>query len=468
MFTASGKTIRFAGFLRAYVEGTDDPAAELGDQEMVLPKVEVGDEVSADGQLALEALEPKGHETVPPARYTDASLVKRLEEDGIGRPSTYASIISTIERRGYVWRQGKALVPTFTAYAVTHLLKQHFGALVELGFTGQIEEDLDEISKGERERDDFLADFYYGGGGRDWPGLKHLVENEHADRLSRDRARHPSRQRRARRGADRSLRAVRADRGGLGGASTRRSPMTCRRPNSRWKRRSRWSRPGPRARTASAPIRSSGLPVYLMTGRFGPYVQLGETPEKGSKEKPRRASLTRDDGDGPVTLERALELLSLPRLVGHDAATGEDILANFGRFGPYVKRGDDFRSLASDTQVFDVTLDEAIELFSREKPSRRSAGRKVLRDLGPHPDSGAVVQLIEGRYGPYVSDGTTNASVPKDVEGDALTLDAAIGLLRAREGTKPAGRGRKAARAATGADDTGDQAQSAPARKRSA
>ena len=178
VFTASGKAIQFAGFLRAYVEGSDDPAAEIGDQETVLPKLSVGDLVSADGPLALESLEPGGHETLPPARYTDASLVKRLEEDGIGRPSTYASIISTIERRGYVWRQGKALVPTFTAYAVTHLLKEHFGALVELGFTGQIEENLDEISKGERERDDFLATFYYGDGGREWPGLRPLVENE--------------------------------------------------------------------------------------------------------------------------------------------------------------------------------------------------------------------------------------------------------------------------------------------------
>jgi DNA topoisomerase-1 len=207
--------------------------------------------------------------------------------------------------------------------------------------------------------------------------------------------------------------------------------------------------------------------VYLMTGRFGPYVQLGETPEKGSKEKPRRASLTRDDSDGPITLERALELLSLPRLVGHDAEVGEDIVANFGRFGPYVKRGSDFRSLASDAQVFGVTLDEAIELFRQEKPSRRTASRKVLRDLGAHPDSGATVQLLEGRYGPYVSDGTTNASLPKDAESDALTLDAAIGLLRAREGVKPAGRGRPGAARRSGATTRGTR-RKAPARKRSA
>jgi DNA topoisomerase-1 len=186
----------------------------------------------------------------------------------------------------------------------------------------------------------------------------------------------------------------------------------------------------------------TGLPIYVMSGRFGPYVQLGETPEKGSTEKPRRASLTRDDSELSLTLERAVELLSLPRLVGHDPEHDEDIVANFGRFGPYVKRGSDFRSLASDADVFAVTLEEAVELFRQEKPTRRGATRKVLRDLGPHPESGLELRLLEGRYGPYVSDGTTNASLPKDVAAEDLTLERAIGLLREREGVKPAGRSR--------------------------
>jgi DNA topoisomerase-1 len=466
VFTASGKTIQFAGFLRAYVEGSDDPAAEIGDQEMVLPRVQVGDEVSADGPLALEALEAKGHETVPPARYTDASLVKRLEEDGIGRPSTYASIISTIERRGYVWRQGKALVPTFTAYAVTHLLKEHFGALVELGFTGQIEEDLDEISKGERERDDFLADFYYGGGGREWPGLKHLVENEtQIDYPVTQLGTHP----------DSGVPVVvRIGRFGpyvqIGeGSDAVNASVPDDMPPAEFTLDAAVALVEARSKAPDSvgTDPASGLPVYLMSGRFGPYVQLGETPDKGSKQKPRRASLTREDGEGPITLDRALELLALPRLVGHDAESGEDIVANFGRFGPYVKRGSDFRSLAADAQVFEVTLDEAIELFKQEKPSRRAPTRTVLRELGAHPDSGAAVQLLEGRYGPYVSDGTTNASLPKDVESDALTLDAAIGLLRAREGIKPAARGRKGAARRSGATTRGT-GRKAPARKRSA
>ena len=441
VFGASGKAVRFPGFLRAYVEGSDDPAAELGDQEMVLPALQVGDTVSADGPLVLESLDTKEHETSPPARYTDASLVKRLEEDGIGRPSTYASIISTIERRGYVWRQGKALVPTFTAFAVTKLLKEHFGALVELGFTGQIEEDLDEISKGERGRDDFLATFYHGGGGRQWPGLKSLVEQEtQIDYPMIALGQHPET------GAPVVVRIgkfgpyvqVGEGESAINASVPEETPpadLSLERAIELAEARAK----GP-ASLGTDP--ESGLPIYVMSGRFGPYVQLGETPEKGSTEKPRRASLTRDDSESSLTLERALELLSLPRLVGRDPEHDEDIVANFGRFGPYVKRGSDFRSLASDADVFAVTLEEAIELFRQEKPTRRGATRKVLRDLGPHPESGIELRLLEGRYGPYVSDGTTNASLPKDVAAEDLTLERAVGLLREREGVKPAGRSR--------------------------
>jgi DNA topoisomerase I len=438
VFTASGKTIQFAGFLRAYVETSDDPTAELGDQETVLPKLSVDDLVSADGPLALESLEPMRHETVPPPRYTDASLVKRLEDDGIGRPSTYASIISTIERRGYVWRQGKALVPSFTAFAVTHLLKEHFGALVELGFTGLIEENLDEISKGERDRDDFLTTFYHGGGAREWPGLRSLVENQaQIDYPVIELGVHPDT------GAPIVVRIGRfgpyVQVGEGEEAMTASIPddvppadLTSQRAVELVEDRAK----GP---SSLGHDPATGQPVYLMNGRFGPYVQLGETPEKGSKEKARRASLSGIDSPETITLDRALDLLSLPRLVGRDPDSGEAIETNFGRYGPYVKRGDDFRSLSADAEVFTVTLDQAVELFKQEKPSRRSASKKVLRDLGDHPDSGATIQLLEGRYGPYVSDGTTNASLPKDLENEAVTLDAAVGLLRARKDAKTAG-----------------------------
>jgi DNA topoisomerase-1 len=211
----------------------------------------------------------------------------------------------------------------------------------------------------------------------------------------------------------------------------------------------------------------SGLPVYLLSGRFGPYVQLGETPEKGSTEKPRRASLTASDTPSSITLERALELLSLPRSVGRDPDSDQEIVANFGRFGPYVKRGDEFRSLANDAAVFEVTLEEAVELFRQEKPSRRSASRTVLRELGPHPVSGSTVRLLEGRYGPYVTDGTTNASLPKDVSADAVTLESAMLLLQAREGAPPRG-GRGRGRGTGGSGGRGTAKRRAPARKRRA
>ncbi|WP_396623451.1 type I DNA topoisomerase [Luteitalea sp.] len=444
VFSATGKAIKFAGFLRAYVEGSDDPASELGDQETILPKLAVGDRVVAPGQgpVTLMGLDPKAHETVPPPRYTDASLVKRLEEDGIGRPSTYASIIQTIERRGYVWRQGKALVPSYTAFAVTHLLKEHFGQLVELGFTGRVEEDLDQVSNGELDRTAFLEQFYNGQEG--WPGLRHLVTNE--DRIDYpviDIGSDPASAQKV---------VVRIGRYGayvqMGDANasipddvapadfTLEQALTLLREKTQ----------GPQSLGADP---KSGLPVYVLNGRFGPYVQLGEVPEKGSKEKPRRASLTKNDRPDTMTLARALELLSLPRLVGHDAETGQDIIANFGRFGPYVKRGDEFRSIGADSDVFTVTLDQAIALFKQEKKSGRgrTATRTVLREVGLHPASQAKVEILEGRYGPYVTDGTTNASVPKDVAVESLTLEEAVGLLKAREGapTKK-GRGRAPAK----------------------
>ncbi|HEX2883443.1 MAG TPA: type I DNA topoisomerase [Candidatus Limnocylindria bacterium] len=444
IFTASGRTVQFAGFLRAYVEGSDDPAAELGDQETVLPRLSVGDEVAADGPLALGALEAKGHETVPPARYTDASLVKRLEEDGIGRPSTYASIISTIERRGYVFRQGRALVPTFTAFAVTHLLKEHFAELVELGFTGQIEENLDEISKGERARDEFLAAFYDGDAARDWPGLRPLVENEtQIDYPIIPLGEHPE---------SGAPVIVRIGRFGpyvqVGeGDEARNASVPDDMPPADFSLEQAVELVESRAKgpTSLGTDPASGKEVYVMSGRFGPYVQLGETPEKGSADKPRRASLTAADDPATVTLERAIELLALPRSVGRDPDSGEEIVANFGRYGPYVKRGSEFRSLASDDEVFTVTLDEALELLRQEKPSRRSAGRKVLRELGTHPASGVPVRLLEGRYGAYVTDGTTNATLPKDLDAEELTLETAVTLLQAREAAPSRKRGRAGA-----------------------
>jgi DNA topoisomerase-1 len=333
-------------------------------------------------------------------------------------------------------------VPSYTAFAVTHLLKEHFGQLVELGFTGRVEEDLDQVSNGELDRTAFLEQFYNGQEG--WPGLRHLVTNE--DRIDYpviDIGSDPASAQKV---------VVRIGRYGayvqMGDANasipddmapadfTLEQALTLLREKTQ----------GPQSLGADP---KSGLPVYVLNGRFGPYVQLGEVPEKGSKEKPRRASLTKNDRPDTMTLARALELLSLPRLVGHDAETGQDIIANFGRFGPYVKRGDEFRSIGADSDVFTVTLDQAIALFKQEKKSGRgrTATRTVLREVGLHPASQAKVEILEGRYGPYVTDGTTNASVPKDVAVESLTLEEAVGLLKAREGapTKK-GRGRAPAK----------------------
>jgi DNA topoisomerase-1 len=469
VFSASGRAIQFAGYLRAYVEGSDDPAVELGDQETMLPKLNAGDAVTADGSagsLALESLDARGHETTPPARYTDASLVKRLEEDGIGRPSTYASIISTIERRGYVWRDGKALVPSFTAFAVTRLLKEHFAPLVELGFTGLIEEGLDEISKGERDREEFLRTFYHGGGGWQWPGLRNLVENEgQIDYPVVFLGAHPES------GAPVVVRIGRFGpyvQVGEGDEATNASIPDDIRPAD-FTLEHAVELVGARARGPRTVGQdpTSREPIYVMTGRFGPYVQIGETPEKGSSHKPRRASLTADDDPAAITLDRALQLLALPRVVGVDPESGQEIVANFGRFGPYVKRGDEFRSLGSDAEVFEVTIDAAVELFRHAKPSRRSASRKVLRILGDHPESGAEVQLFDGRYGPYVSDGTTNASLPKEMDSEAVTLESAVALLREAKGSKPSSRGRARTALRSGATSRTGKAR-ASTRKRPA
>ncbi len=438
-FTATGKAIRFAGFLRAYVEGSDDPAAELGDQETLLPACRVGDLVQAasagGATLALQSLEAKGHVTSPPPRYTEASLVKKLEEEGIGRPSTYAPTIATIQRRGYVFRQGKALVPSFTAFAVTNLLRSHFTEYVDVKFTARLEEVLDDISNGEKNWLDFLREFY-DGGGSEGPGLRGKVSG------AGDTIDYPA----VEVGADPVSGApivVRIGRygsflqrgeGGDGNTvslpeDTAPADLTVEKAVALLEAKAA----GPRSLGADP---ATGQQVFLLTGRFGPYVQLGASPEKGSTVKPPRASLPAGVTERTITLDVALKLLSLPRQIGPHPDDGEPITANFGRFGPYVKHGDEFRSLESDEQVFTIALEAAVELLRQPKRSRarRTAAKTVLRELGAHPQSGALVKLFDGRYGPYVSDGTTNASLPKGTKADAITLEDAVALLKEREG----------------------------------
>jgi DNA topoisomerase-1 len=477
VFTASGKAIEFAGFRRAYVEGSDDPAAELEDQETVLPKLAVGARVNVAGaappaDVTLMSLESKKHETTPPARFTEASLIKELERLGIGRPSTYAATIGTIERRGYIFRQGKALVPSYTAFAVTRLLRAHFDDLVDFEFTAEMEEDLDQISRGERDWLHFIEQFYRGDANH--RGL------EDAARQAEERADYPLIDVGADAESGEPLR-VRIGRFGpflqLGeggpGRTASLPPNLAPADLSVEKALAliRAKAEGPRLLGVDP---ASGQNVYAIHGRFGAYVQLGETPDKGSKEKPKRSSLIGGMTESSVTLDEALKLLQLPRELGTHPESGEPVLAGLGRFGPYVKHGDDFRSLENDEELFTVDLARALQLFSEPKRSRRrQAVKKVIASIA-RPDGAAPLQVLEGRYGPYVTDGETNASVPKGTDPATLTYEAANDLLEARRSAAPSSgrrgraataRGRKKKTAAADVDAAAKPAKRAAAAK---
>jgi DNA topoisomerase-1 len=447
VFTASGKAIEFAGFRRAYVEGSDDPEAELEDQETILPTCRVGDRVYASGVmpsgkegLAYLGLEAKRHETQPPARYTEAALIKELESNGIGRPSTYASIIATIQNRGYVFRQGKALVPSFTAFAVTELLRQHFTDYVDPGFTAEMEEVLDQISNGERDWLDFVKGFYRGDAKH--TGLDALIQSKQSEidypliEVGLDpESGHSIRVRIGRYGP-----FLQRGEGGEGNTASlpddlAPADLTVEKAVAQLNAKAQ----GPR-QLGEDP--GTGLAVFVMNGRFGPYVQLGEMSDDKKAAKPKRTSLLSTMTEESVTLDDALQLLSLPREVGKHPSDGEPIVASPGRFGPYIKHGKEFRSLESEERLFTVSLDEAVALLAEPKKSRRrqSAAKTVLRELGPHPKGGAPVNVLAGRYGPYVTDGTTNASLPKGMTPEAVTMEQAAELLAARAGAPKRGR----------------------------
>jgi DNA topoisomerase-1 len=443
--TSSGKAIEFAGFRRAYVEGSDDPAAELEEQEAILPQMTVGERVDRRGtNVTLLNVEPKRHETSPPARFTEASLIKELERLGIGRPSTYAPTIATIIRRGYVFRQGKALVPSFTAFAVTKLLREHFGDFVEVGFTAEMEEDLDEISRGERESIEFLREFYYGNKKKQHRGLLPAVEEgaEKADYPVLDLGTDPESGEPVRIRIGRFGPFVQLGEGGPGRtASLPDDVAPADLAVDRALELVRAKAEGPRSLGVDP---ATGQNVYVMNGRFGWYVQLGETPEGKKAEKPKRASLQGGMTESTVTLEEALKLLSLPRVVGLHPDDNEPIVTNFGRFGPYVKHNDEFRSLESEDDVFNISFDAALALLRAPKQSRRrgqAAQKKTLRELAK---DGTTFKVLAGRYGPYVTDGTTNASIPKGANPESLTFEQAVELLEARRNASPSPRARGA------------------------
>ncbi len=424
-FGASGKIISFYGFLKAYVEGSDDPNAELDDNQRRLPALAEAEPLTA------ESLAPAEHATRPPARYTEASLIKELEDRAIGRPSTYASIMGTILDRGYVFKKGTALVPSFIAFAVVTLLEQHFTHLIDYDFTAQMEEALDEIARGEAARVPWLRRFYFGSDREE--GLKDLVSD-----LSDIDARAVSSFPLA--GTDIVVRVGRygpyleqdGQRANVpeGTAPDELTPEVAS---------ELLSRPTGDKILGSDP--ATGRTIVAKAGRFGPYVTEQFGDDAPASAKPRTASLLKTMDLDSLTLDDARRLLTLPRTLGE--IDGEPVTVQNGRYGPYVKKGTDSRSLETEEQMFTVTLDQARELFAQPKPrgrAARAAAAAPLREIGEDPASGKPIVLREGRFGPYVTDGETNASLRKGDAADTVTLQRAVELLAERRAAAPSPR----------------------------
>ena len=414
-FATAGTVITFRGFLQAYEESRDEPSGD--DEERRLPALTEGD------SLAATQLDPDGHSTSPPARFTEASLVKALEDRGIGRPSTYAAIMGTILDRGYVRKQGQALVPEFLAFAVVNLLERHFPRLVDYAFTAQMEDDLDEIAAGEERRDDWLRRFYFGEDGD--AGLKELVEGRLGEIDARDvnTVELP--------GTDIVVRVGRygpyLERGG----ERQTLPPDIAPDELTPERAAELLAQGKQEHELGVDP-ETGRTIALRAGRYGPYV----TEIVEGDEKPRTASLFQSMSPETVTLEDALRLLTLPRTLGE--SDGEEVVAANGRYGPYVKRGKESRSLDSEDQLFSITLDEALAKLAEPKQRGRRAAAPPLRELGDDPVSGKPVVLKEGRFGPYVTDGETNASLRAGDSIEGITPERAAELLQARRERGPA------------------------------
>ncbi|HEV3266740.1 MAG TPA: type I DNA topoisomerase [Acidimicrobiales bacterium] len=474
-FSASGQVIQFPGFLRAYVEGEDDPDAELADREVHLPPMAEGDPLSVDG------LEPGSHATQPPARFTEASLVKAMEELGVGRPSTYASVISTILDRGYVWKKGSALVPSFTAFAVVGLLERYFADLVDYGFTASMEDDLDAIASGDEESLPWLTRFYFGSGngadgsgnGKATPsangsevrrlGLKQEVNTYLGEIDAREINSIPIGT-----GSDGVEIVARVGRYGpyLQRGDDRVSIPEDMAPDELTPARAEELLEAPSSDRVLGEDPETGLPVQVKAGRFGPYVQLGEVVDGGPK--PRTASLFASMVPATITLEEALELLRIPRVVGADPESGEEIVAHNGKFGPYLKKGTDTRSLLSEDQLLTVTVDEALALFAQPKARRGRNAAGPLREMGADADSGLPMVVKDGRFGPYVTDGITNASLRQGDDVDTLTVERASELLAERRAAGPSTRKKKAPAKKKAAAKKAPAKKRAPAKKSAA
>ncbi|MGZ3774725.1 MAG: type I DNA topoisomerase [Pseudobdellovibrionaceae bacterium] len=430
IFGASGMTIEFPGFLRAYVEGSDDPEADLAEREIRLPALKIKDAVKC------AKLDPTSHETKPPARFTEASLVQTMEKEGIGRPSTYASIIGTIIDRGYVRKDGTALVPTFTAMIVSKLLRNYLSEYVDLGFTSQMEQSLDNIAEGDLDWEKYLTSVYKGP-----KGLRARVDDQE-EKINPDDARTMTLD-----GMDRYKFHV-----GRYGAyvTTKRDgeDVSASLPDNE----------SPADITPEIADKlidqkihgadalgkdpKTDLPVYVLNGRYGPYVQLGDvTP---NDDKPKRASLPPGTQPEQVDLKMALDLLSLPKILGKHPGTGKEVKAGLGRFGPFVVHEGDYRSIPKGESLFTITLDRALEMLNQPKKGRGRAA--PIKELGPHPESGEAIQIFNGPYGPYIKSGKVNVSLPDGSTPDTITLEQAVALVNEKGGSKGKSKGKAVAK----------------------
>lgn len=421
VFAASGMTIEFPGFLRAYVEGRDDAEAALEDREVRLPQLKKGDVVDCN------EIKSSNHETKPPARYTEATLVQTMEREGIGRPSTYASIIGTIVDRGYVRKIGNALVPTFTALVVAKLLKENLPSYVDVEFTSNMENSLDSIADGELDSIKYLDTVYFGK-----QGLKEQVE-EQEEKIDPEKAR--------------AIELTGLD--GLEIRVGRYGAYVCRKENGEDVCASLPESQVPADMTPEIAHKlidqkvngadslgkdpETGLPVYVLNGRYGPYVQLGDSD--GEKEKPKRVSVPPTMDSEQLTFKEALQLLELPKTLGDHPESGKVIKAGLGRFGPYIVHDGDFRSIPKGESLFEVTFERAMELLAQPKKGRGRA--TPLKELGKHPETEEDVNVMNGKYGPYVKCGKVNVSLPEDSKPEDMTMEKAVELLAPKlEGKK--------------------------------
>lgn len=461
VFRASGKTIEFPGFLRAYVEGSDDPEAELADREKLLPPIEEGEELDTVN------LEPLEHTTQPPARFTEGSLIKELERLGIGRPSTWATIVDVVLSRTYAFKRGNTLVPTFLATAVIGMMEQNFAQLLQYEFTARMEDDLDAIARGEANEGQYLKEFYFG---NSHPGLRSLVDRGNEEIDPRIVCGIPL-------GSDPEGRTVEVRIGRYGpfvsNGEDRASLAENVAPDELTVERAVEllveAAKGPQS-LGDHP--ETNLPVYLKTGRYGPYVQMGDQGDNG--EKPKMVSLLPGMSPEEVTFDLAVKLLEFPRNLGKHPEEDNEVLVANGPYGPYVKAGTETRSIPTDDySPLEMTLEDALAVLKLPKRRGRATQPKSLKEIGKHPGTDAMIVLKSGRYGPYVTDGKVNASIPKGSNPEELTLEDAVNLIEARaarvgSSTKKTAKKKTATKKSTSKKSTAKKSTKAAAKRKAA